>query len=72
MVIGDCCICDKTLYDGDVAKHYAHTDIFICNSCFKQDQPERLSEKTYYRNDDGTYPHLEACIGSDSLNSMET
>ena len=35
-------------------------------------QPERLSEKTYYRNEDGTYPHLESCVGSDSLNSMET
>jgi hypothetical protein len=31
-------------------------------------QPERLSEKTYYRNEDGTYPHLEPVIGSDSLN----
>lgn len=39
---------------------------------FDQYQPERLSEKTYYRNKDGTYPHLEPCIGSDSLNSMET
>jgi hypothetical protein len=33
---------------------------------------ERLSEKTYYRNNDGTYPELESCIGSDSLNSVET
>lgn len=30
-------------------------------------QPERLSEKTYYRNEDGTYPPLEPVIGSDSL-----
>jgi len=36
----------------------------ICKS-----QPERLSEKTYYRNEDGTYPHLEPVIGSDSLTS---
>jgi hypothetical protein len=36
---------------------------------FKLYQPERLSEKTYYRNDDGTYPHLESVIGSDSLNT---
>ena len=32
-------------------------------------QPERLSEKTYYRNEDGTYPHLEPVIGCDSPNS---
>jgi len=42
---------------------------FICKAC---SQPERLSEKTYYRNSDGSYPHLEPCIGSDSLTSMET
>jgi hypothetical protein len=32
-------------------------------------QPERLSEKTYYRNEDGTYPLLEPVIGCDSPNS---
>jgi hypothetical protein len=36
---------------------------------FKTYQPERLSEKTYYRNEDGTYPLLEPVIGSDSLTS---
>jgi hypothetical protein len=35
----------------------------------KHEQPERLNEKTYYRNKDGTYPHLEAVIRCDSLNS---
>jgi hypothetical protein len=35
----------------------------------KHGQPERLNEKTYYRNKDGTYPHLEAVIRCDSLNS---
>ena len=32
-------------------------------------QPERLSEKTYYRNEDGIYPNLESVIGCDSPNS---
>ena len=36
---------------------------------FDQYQPERLSEKTYYRNEDGTYPPLEPVIGCDSPNS---
>jgi hypothetical protein len=36
---------------------------------FGIDQPERLNEKTYYRNEDGIYPPLEAVIGCDSLNS---
>ena len=47
-----------------------------CPNC-KQDslcayQPERLSEKTYYRNEDGTYPPLKSVIGCDSLNSLVT
>ena len=32
-------------------------------------QPERLNEKTYYRNEDGIYPYLEPVIGCDSLTS---
>lgn len=36
---------------------------------FSQYQPERLSEKIYYRNEDGTYPPLESMIECDSLNS---
>lgn len=44
-----------------------------CIDCvLKQYQPERLSEKTYYRSEDGIYEPLEPVIGSDSLNSMET
>jgi hypothetical protein len=30
---------------------------------------ERLSEKTYFRNEDGTYPSSEPVIGCDSLNT---
>ncbi len=32
-------------------------------------QPERLNEKTYFRNKDGTYPPLEPVTGCDSPNS---
>ena len=51
-----------------------YTDFFYCGVCHNNFpyQPERLSEKTYYRNEDGTYPHLEPVIGCDSLTSMET
>lgn len=33
---------------------------------------ERLSERTYHRNEDGTYPPLEPMIGCDSLNTTNT
>jgi hypothetical protein len=35
----------------------------------KHFQPERLNKKTYYRNEDCTYPHLEPVIGCDSPNN---
>lgn len=33
---------------------------------------ERLSERAYYRNEDGTYPSLETLIGCDSLSTTNT
>ncbi len=37
-------------------------DPFICDEC-RNDQADRLNpEDIYYRNEDGTYPPLKACI----------
>jgi hypothetical protein len=43
--IGDCIVCDKNLYEGDIAIGIAHTDIFYCYNCSNYIQPERTSEK---------------------------
>ncbi len=58
-----CSNCDTRYYDPN--RNIIHSP--ICKNCFNQ--PERLSEKTYYRNEDGTYPPLEPVIGCDSPNS---
>jgi hypothetical protein len=45
MCIGDCIICNKTLFEGDVAKGIPHTDVFYCYNCINHIQPERASER---------------------------
>lgn len=67
-----CCSCNiecdweenKQLWYCDICDLHWTTEYELVNN-----QPERLSEKTYIRNEDGIYPSLEPCVGSDSLTS---
>jgi len=47
MCIGDCKICDKTLYEGEIEIGIAHTDVFYCYNCSHLIQPERLNPEDH-------------------------
>lgn len=65
MVIGDCYKCDKTLYEGDVLKHFTHTDVFLCHNC---NQPERSKREDLSQSD---YDLSDFMNGKNRLESVQ-